>query len=366
MIYITVILNSIFFIIFLIFSGYWAFIFIKRIYCCRKYKIGVTRCLSDESGYLNKQYYYHYETEIWKNVLLLLMTFSEIVGSSFLFASNTTQHYLKYRQLGNDTLELPLSNCISYKKPELNQIDIMYAYIPYLNGMTAITRSAEIFLVAFGICLMNYLIIRIKKIRNSYNTLNYRIFLTVTTLLNAVIILTGFIQYTVIVSNIILFFIFSIVYLCIFIRTAKRFKRALLQRALERLIQHGSNKEEIKQYTYCKHTINIMSCGYLFIILSQTFLDTPELLVSALFYGNCYFPFNLFPSLNYVIQTEEAIETFAKVIQYTRFIGCALCLTTIVVTLFPFVFITICIWIKHIHKCFHGNKKIKYSTVPKA
>ena len=162
---------------------------------------------------------------------------------------------------------------------------------------------------------MNYLIIRVKKIKHPYSTLNYRKFLILTTLLGAVIILTGFIQYTTILSNI-LFDICSIIYVCVIVLTSKRFKRALLQRALERLIQHGSNKEEMKQYKYCKFTLNITSCAYLLIIISTKLIQMPLLLVSALFYGDCYFPFNLFPSLSYVILSKEVIRTFLKLSQY--------------------------------------------------
>ena len=358
----TIILNSVFLIIFLLFSAYWAFIFIRRIHCFRKYKRGVARCISeDESGYLNKQFYYHYETEIWKSILLLLINLSEVLCGTFYFASDTLQHYAAYRQLGNNTLELPLSDCVSFDKPGVNQINIMDTNIPYINGLCAIGRSAELFVATFCVCLMNYLIIRIKKIKHPYGTLNSRIFLILTTLLSAVIILTGFIQYTSILS-IILFDICSITYLCVFVHTSKRFKRALLQRALERLIQHGSNKEEMKQYKYCKFALNITSCVYLLIIISSKLIHIPVLLVSALFYGDCYFPFNLFPSLSYVILSEEAIRTLLKVSQYIYLIGKVVLVITYLFVLSSSVFITISIWINQLRKYIYGNKKIRYST----
>ena len=361
---IVIILNSVFLLIFLIFSGYWVSIFARRINCYIKYKRGVGRCLSGDSGYLNKQYYYHYETEIWKNTLLLLITFSENIATIFFFTSDTIQHYLTNHRVSNNTLELPFTECISYHKPALNQINILYTEIAYLNGLSAIARSAELFVFALSTCLMNYLIIRIKKLKLRYNTLNSRLFVIITTLLSTVIILTGFIQYTTIIS-IVLFLVIVVTYFCIFVHTSKRFKHALLQRALERLTQHGSNKEEMKQYRYCKHTINIITWGYLFIIIGETLLDLPEMFTSILFYGNCYFPFNLFNSLNYVIQTEKAIKTFFKVMQYTEFVGRVTCFLTISISLSPFLFVTICHWSKHIHKCIYGTKKIKYTTANK-
>ena len=358
----TIILNSVLLIIFLSFSAYWAFIFIRRIHCFRKYKRGVARCISgDESGYLNKQVYYHYETEIWKNVLLLLINLSEVLCGIFFFASDIIQHYAVYHKLGNNTLELPLSDCVSFDKPGVNQINIIYTNIPYINGLNAIGRSAELFIGTFCVCLMNYLIIRIKKIKHPYGTLNSRKFLIITTLLSAAIILTGFIQYTSILS-IILLDICSIIYFCVFVHTSKRFKRALLQRALERLIQHGSNREEMKQYKYCKFTLNITSYAYLLIIISTKLIQIPLLLVSALFYGDCYFPFNLFPSLSYVILSEEAIRTLLKVSQYIYLICRVVLGIAYLFILSTFVFITISIWINQLRKYIYGNKKIRYST----
>ena len=361
---IVIILNSVFLLIFLIFSGYWGFIFARRINCCRKYKRGVGRCLSGDSGYLNKQYYYHYETEAWKNTLLLLITFSEIIACSCYFTSNTIQHYLTYHRVSNNTLELPFNDCISHNKPVLNQMNTLYTEIPYLNGLNSIARSAELFLVAFCTCLMNYLIIRIKKIKQPYNTLNSRLFLIITTLLSTVIIPTGFIQYTTVISTV-LFVVIVLTYFCIFVHTSKRFKYALLQRALERLTQHGSNKEEMKQYRYCKHTIDILTFGYLFMLLTELLFDLEEIFTGILIYRDFYFPFNLFNSLNYLIQTEQGIETFFTVMHYTEFVGRVICFLAISIMLSPFLFVTICIWSRHIHKCIYGTKKIKYTTANK-
>ena len=359
---ILIILNSVFFLIFLIFNGYWGFIFARRINCFRKYKRGVGRCLSGDSGYLNKQYYYHYETEIWKNTLLLLITFSETIACIFTFTSETIHHYLTYHTVSNNTLELLFTECISHNNPVLNQINILYTEIPYLNGLSSIARSADLFVFAFSTCLMNYLIIRIKKIKQPYDTLNSPLFLIISTLLSTVIILTGFIRYTTVISFV-LFFVSVITYICIFVHTSKRFKYALLQRALERLTQHGSNKEEMKQYRYCMHTINIITFGYLFIISAEIILDFKQLVISALFYGNCYFPFDFFPSLNLVIETVGTFETFFEVVKYIELIGITISHIGMVVFFFPMLFITILIWIRHIRRYIHGKEIIKYSTV---
>ena len=209
---------------------------------------------------------------------------------------------------------------------------------------------------------MNYLIIRIKKIKQPHNTLNSRQFLIITTLLSTVIILTGFIQYTTVISTV-PFFVIGLTYFCIFVHTSKRFKYALLQSALERLTQHGSNKEEMKQYRYSKYTINIVTWGYLLIILGESLLDFMKLVISALFYGNCYFPFDFFPSLNLVIETLGVIEIFFEVVKYIELIGITTFHIGIVVFFFPMVFITILIWIRHIRRYIHGKESIKYTLL---
>ena len=355
------ILIAVYMSIFLIFNGYWGLIFARRIYCYRKYKRGVGRCLSGDSGYLYKQFYYHYETEIWKNTLLLLIISSEVIGMIFYFASGTIQYYLANHQISNNTFESPPTKCTNFLKPALVPVNILFAEIPYLNGLVAIAISAELFAVTFCTCLMNYLIIRIRKIKQPYKTFNYRLFLIIA-LLSTVFILTGFIQYTTVISTV-LFFVIELAYFCIFVHTSKRFKYALLQRALERLTQYGSNKEEMKQYRYCKHTLNIVTCGYLFIVLGQTLVDFMILVIRALFYGNCYFPFDFFPSLNLVIETVGTNETFFEVVTSIELIGVTSCCIGLVVFFFPMVYITTHIWIQHVRRYIHGKETIKYSTV---
>ena len=64
-------------------------------------------------------------------------------------------------------------------------------------------------------------------------------------------------------------------------------------------------------------------------------------------------------------KTEQGIETFFTVMHYTEFVGRVICFLAISISLSPFLFVTICIWNKHIHKCIHGTKKIKYTTANK-
>ena len=95
----------------------------------------------------------------------------------------------------------------------------------------------------------------------------------------------------------------------------------------------------------------------------MTLVDFIHLVISALLYGNCYFPFDFFQSLNLVIESVDAVETFFEVVKYIDFVGLATCFIGLVVFLFPMMYITIFIWMKHIRRYIHGKERIMYSTV---
>ena len=97
----------------------------------------------------------------------------------------------------------------------------------------------------------------------------------------------------------------------------------------------------MSQYRYSKVSIDMLSCGYLFILLSEIIISIYEISVSILFSGNCYFPSNLFPSLSYVLQTLEEIGTFLEVLGYILWIGYGINYTALFVIWFPMLCITI-------------------------
>ena len=72
--------------IYLIFSLYWAIVFIRRIHLFKIFQKSAYRNILDvNSGYINEQWYYHYETEIWKYIYLLATNFTEVLGTIFYF-----------------------------------------------------------------------------------------------------------------------------------------------------------------------------------------------------------------------------------------------------------------------------------------
>ena len=331
-VWLAIIINSILFLILSVISGYWSCYFIKRIYSLRRYKKREVSCIS---GYQKEQLHYNYETEIWKYTLLFLIIACEIITCSLSLAVNSYCRFLTLHKITNTTVELPYSRCMSYNKPALNKVSLFYTAIPYVHGISTIAKPSEIFLILFTIHLMEYLITRIKNIK----LVSSRRFFLLTALLCEVLIMTGFIG-SLSILNTIFYLIFVSVYICIFIRTSKDFKRVLLQRAMECLIQHRSNKRAMRQYRHSKFYINILSCGYLFIMEYEIIHSISEITVIMLFFGNCYFPSNLFPSLSYVLQTEEVIATFLEILDHIVWLRYASSYIGFFVIWFPMICIT--------------------------
>ena len=364
MVYVRLILYAVFLLIFTVFSIFWALVFLRRIYCCRKYKRSAVRCFSDgESGYLNLELFYHFETESRKYTLLLIISFCECLSSTIILYTYMIEYCaFNYKLPNNNTNDIPYNKCLSFNSSAVKQVSINYMINPYFNGFNSVGRLIELFVVVFVVCLMNYLIIRIKKIKPSYNRFNSRVFLVITILLSVIIIITGFIQLTTILS-IVMFHISTIIYFCIFTHTSKQFKRALLQRALERLTQFGSNKEEMKQYNYFRITILIICGGFGLIIVSEILLQIPPIINSSLFFGKCYFPFILLPSFENVLHSERSVTNILSVLELIETTGRTLCFIAVVLTVSPFMLLTIAFVVNKTLKCFKGSKKIKYTTV---
>ena len=92
----TIIINSCMACVYLIFNAYWVMIFMRRIHCSRKYKKGAARCITDEeSEFVNEQICYHYETEIWKYVYLLMIILSELSAGLFYMIAHLTENYVE-------------------------------------------------------------------------------------------------------------------------------------------------------------------------------------------------------------------------------------------------------------------------------
>ena len=350
-VWLGIIIDSVLFLILSVISGYWSCYFIKRIYSHRRYKRREVSCIS---GYYDKVRHYDLETDIWKYTILLLIIACEIISCFLSVVADSYMRFLPFHKVTNITVELPYSECLSYNKLALNTV-VFYSEIPYIYGIRTIAKSVELFLLAFTIYLMNYLITRNKNIK----LVNSGRFFLLTALLCAILMITGFIESLSILNTMFSFSLASI-YFCLFLRTSKHFKRALLQRAMECFIQHRSNKRAMRDYRNTKFYVNILCCGYLLIVTSNILNDISLVSVIILFFGNCYFPSNLFPSLSYVLQTDEEIDIFLEVLKSIGWLELANCYIAIFVIWFPMICITIYYWIKPIRERFSSNRNIKY------
>ena len=354
------------FFVFLTFSIYWVIVFIRRIINCRKYKRGAARCITDEeSGYLNNQFCYHYETEIWKYVYLLVINLLEILSGSLFVSIYYIPQYIWDKPAFNITTAAGVfsvfvqcrQNITIDKDGDLNTVISTGAFI---NG---IGRSTQLFIIIFIVCLINYLIIRIKKIKYHSKSSNPRYLILITVLITLFIFFSNLIQTLRILSQI-TFEIILVIYFCFLLLTSKKFKRALLQRALQRLTQHGSNKREMTQYKYFKYTINMICFGFLLIYIGQCTVRMPRLYVGILVNQRCYFPFYLFSQFIQPSPFQDAVGKVYEFPYYVTVIGRVVCYVGIIVGLTPFFLLTIRIWIIKIFKLIQGtHPKKKYTTM---
>ena len=350
--------------VFLTFSIYWVIVFIRRIISYRKYKRGVARCVTDEeSAYLNKQFCYHYDTEIWKYVYLLAIILLEILSGSLFVLVNFLPQYYWYNSFFNSSENTTGVFSIFVQCRENRTIVVdgdLNIIISELTLIYGIGRSTQLFIPIFIVCLMNYLIIRIKKIKYYRRSSNPRYLVLITILITLFTFISNLIQTLRVLSQI-TFEIALAIYFCLLIITSNQFKRALLQRTLQRLIQHGSNKIEMKQYRYFKYTINMICLGFLLIFTGQCSLRITRLYVGVLINPRCYFPFYLFSQF---IQPNPSVDKVYKYTYYIAIIGRVVGHIGIIIGLTPFILLTIIIWIVKIQKLIRGTPKKKYTTVP--
>ena len=358
-----IILSSVFFGCFLIISGYWITAFIIRINRYRKYKRGAARCMSDdESAYLNFQICYHYETEIWKYVYLLAILLLEILAGGCYYITNIISHHgIGGHVFNNSSSWLLLLNECNPRNETIEQYQNLKALKITINVIHGIGKSAEIFWVTVSVCLMNYLIIRIKKIKLYRNSTSPLKLYLITILLTMLMLISNSIQ-TLHIIYLIISNLFSGIYFYIFVKKCRIFKHTLLQRSLERLIQYGSNKEEMKQYKYFKCTINLLCFGLLLVLIAYSAMDATRISVDVLVAQSCYFPFNLFSQLAREGHSKQFIQILSTVSTEIIYYSVVLCNVGILMGISPFLLVTAGIWAKSVHKYLRGTHKIKYTT----
>ena len=154
-----------------------------------------------------------------------------------------------------------------------------------------------------------------------------------------------------------------VVYVWVFVRTCNNLKRALLQRALERLIQHGSNNIEMREYSSFKYTINVICCLGICICTGQSLIYLPLYVMGVLINQRCYFPFNMLPHFYHFRGSDELIRISSKIMDYMKIIGTVFIYIGLLFIAIPFVLMTCVIWTLCILKSIRSTPKIKYTIV---
>ena len=339
---------------FTIVSIYWTVVLARKIHLSMKYMKGVVRNISnEESKYMCEQYYYHYQTEIRKSILLLMINFVELFGIASNYLDLVLQDYkFDPESVANSSVKIYIEGCANVNNSLLTQNQLDASAIPLLTTSKTFGNVAEMFVVALGICLMSYLLNRMK--RECYFPININIkkFLVVLSIISFVVILTSYFTFFILLGKI-LFVPVLIIDLIVFISFVKKFKQALLQIALERLIQHRSNDIEMKQYRYFSYTMFCICLGFSLITISSTILNIQRFILTAVFHGQCYFPFNLiFSSKISLPFTEQDMSLIAQVNNYFVITCHVLNLFGAAAFIFPYIFITVTTWMNFLYKKF--------------
>ena len=350
---IILILTSISLFIFLTMSSYWGIVFIRRIHLNTLYRRGAARNVSDDDdGYLSEQYCYHFQTEIWKYVFLLSINSAEVLGGILVVIKELIQTYYTINTKSYDHSQ---EKCGNVNNTYLINLQLSSTA---LNATEAFANIAEIMIVALGICLMNYLAKRLKKVRMLPGALNNRKFLLVTFLISVSIISSAVIRTFRILSRILLLTTLAI-YFVIFVQTVKQFKLTLFVRAVQHLTQYGSNKEALKQYKYFSYTSTLITIGFLCFLLGIFLENISSILVSVFFYNKCYFPFNLF-SLNLPVLSPGDMDVMVTALEIVFGIEYIFCYTGVFLVVGPFVLVTLYTWCNSVCGAIRNRKKEVY------
>ena len=231
---------------------------------------------------------------------------------------------------------------------------------PILMSLETIGNVADIFVVGLGVCLMNYLIGRMKHIEISIP--NIKRFILILSVVSVLIILSSFFIFLSNLNKALSLTALTVFYI-MFLLEVRRFKQALLHIGIERLAQHGSNKIEMKQYRYFSYNMNCICLGFFLITFSVHFGLITHLITSGLFFGDCYFPFYFFPGYEAILTlSEKDITKIVRIMGYIGTINETVACIGVFLWAFPLVFITILIWIKFIWKKIRGNSsQIRYN-----
>ena len=327
----------------------------RRIRLSIVYQRSAARNVSDDDpGFRNDQYCYYYQTERWKFVFLLSINLAEVLGGIVMLI----QYIIKVYFAMNIKYNYSQEHCGSTNNTYLISFQYTESSITLVNTLTSFGNVAEIMVVAWSICLMNYLAKRLKQIRSLPGVLNNRKFLSVTFIISGFIISSAVIHSFLILRRILILITLPI-YFITFVQTIKRFKSTLFIRAVQHFTQYGSNKEELKEHKYFTYTSTLICIGLLCILVSMYLEYMPSIFVSVYLFRKCFFPFNIF-SLNIPILNPGQLDVMVTVLKTTFLMQYIFCFTGIILVTGPFLLVTLYTWYKTVCESIRNKEKYRF------
>ena len=322
------------------------------------YKRGGDRNRSEScnTGYINEQYCYHFQTEIWKYVFLISINWAEAIRATFFFIKQGNKEYY----LLNSNRHQNNFNRIGYHEGVNDTIKLHYQVIDSLVAIDSLGDCLDLFVFAFGICLMNYLTKRIKKVEYLSGVINNKRFLFATIITSVMITILSNIDSLLNVGRV-MFILTSYFYFGIFVRTVKQFRITLRMRSIQSLTQFGCNNQQLKELKYFNYTSTAVCIGFQLILTVITLTNLISISFCYLFFKEDFFPFNMFPHEAYspVLKTDTTIHLFIRIIKslivvfdITFFIGLTFLIS-------PFIICTIHSWYGLAYKAIKGTSVVR-------
>ena len=348
--------TSIILCIFLSFSIYWFVIFIIKIAKARRYKKAAERrIIYDNADYVSEQYNYHYQTEICKYSILLVISLAEISAAVISYIHSILEKYIltiNTSSIYKDQLE----RCAIVNNSII--LDFQYvesSFVP-LAVLRAIDEFVKMSVPVLVTSLMSYLISRMKK---SYH-INIRRYICVIYLIGIFDIITSYYTFLMPVGKLAYLVAFTYNYI-LFLTYVKKFKQSLLQAAMERLVQHGENMIEMKQYKYFCYSINCFCVGLSFMIIGAIFGISARNMISFIFFGRCMFPTAFMPELISLDSLNKmGVSRIFSILYDINEVSSVLACIGSFFASFPLVFITICIWMRSAARIIRRQSRIQY------
>ena len=326
------------------------------------YKRGADRNRSEScnTGYINEQYCYHFQTEIWKFAFLISINWAEAIRAIFFFIKqgckeyhlvNSNRHHHNFSRIGfhegvNNTFIL--------------QYQVIESSVETIIAIDSLGNCIDIFVFALGICLMNYLTKRIKKVEYLSGVINNKRFLFATFITCVMITILSNIDSLLNVGRV-MFVLTSYFYFGIFVKTVKQFRITLRMKSIQSLTQFGCNHQELKELKYFNYTSTAVCIGLQLILTMIILTNLINISFCYLFFKEDFFPFNMFPHEAYspVLKTDTTIHLFIRIIKslivvfdITFFIGLTFLIS-------PFIICTIHSWYGLAYKAIKGTSVVR-------